>query len=179
MSKFLQYGIQIPAHWNALGKLYDCNTICDQQRLWSTCSQSSVRNTIAPSVRRLLPPVAITAYCRRKELIFFGNKSESIHSRRIMGDDGSSRRRNSNMENEWQVLPSDGKLFHEMARPQFPELCYLPEDPRGDRARRLAESDISEEAAEKACANLKDELDRKDCVYDILATQDMDMVGAY
>jgi len=80
---------------------------------------------------------------------------------------------------EWQVLPSDGKLFHEMARPQFPELCYLPEDPRGDRARRLAESDISEEAAEKACANLKDELDRKDCVYDILATQDMDMVGAY
>jgi len=83
------------------------------------------------------------------------------------------------MENEWQVLPSDGKLFHEMARPQFPELCYLPEDPRGDRARRLAESDISEEAAEKACANLKDELDRKDCVYDILATQDMDMVGAY
>jgi len=80
---------------------------------------------------------------------------------------------------EWQVLPSDGKLFHEMAKPQFPELCYLPEDPRGDRARRLAESDITEEAAEKACAGLKDEFDRKGCVYDILATQDMDMVGAY
>lgn len=24
---------------------------------------------------------------------------------------------------EWQVLPSDGKLFHEMARSQFPKLC--------------------------------------------------------
>ncbi|CAJ1954204.1 unnamed protein product [Cylindrotheca closterium] len=80
---------------------------------------------------------------------------------------------------EWQVLPSDGKLFHEIAKPQFPELCYLPEDPRGDRARRLAESDITEEAAEAACAGLKNDFDRKGCVYDILATQDMDMVGAY
>jgi len=80
---------------------------------------------------------------------------------------------------EWQVLPSDGKLFHEIASPQFPELCYLPEDPRGDRARRLGESDVTEEAAEAACANLKDEFDRKGCIYDILATQDMDMVGAY
>lgn len=80
---------------------------------------------------------------------------------------------------EWQVLPSDGKLFSEMTKPQFPELCYLPEDPRGERTRRLAESNITEEAAEKACAGLKDELDRKDCVYDILATQDLDMVGAF
>ncbi|CAJ1954197.1 unnamed protein product [Cylindrotheca closterium] len=80
---------------------------------------------------------------------------------------------------EWQVLPSDGKLFHEIAKPQFPELCYLPEDPRGERARRLAESDITEEAAEAACASLKDDFDRKGCVYDILATQDLDMVGAY
>lgn len=80
---------------------------------------------------------------------------------------------------EWQVLPSDGKLFHEMSRPQFPEHCFLPEDPQGERARRLAESNITEKAAEAACAKLKHELDRKDCVYDILATQDMDMVGAY
>ena len=80
---------------------------------------------------------------------------------------------------EWQVLPSDGKLFHEMARPQFPELCYLPEDPRGDRARRLVESEITLEEAEQACASLKDPLDRTDCVYDVLATQDMEMVGAF
>ncbi|KAL3936709.1 MAG: hypothetical protein SGBAC_008028 [Bacillariaceae sp.] len=80
---------------------------------------------------------------------------------------------------EWQVLPSDGKLFREAAKPQFPELCYLPEDPRGDRVRRLAESEVTEEAAEAACAKLMDEFDRKGCVYDILATQDMEMVGAY
>ena len=80
---------------------------------------------------------------------------------------------------EWQVLPSDGRLFHDLSTPQFPEHCLLPEDPRGERARRLEESSITEEAAEAACSGLKDAMDRKDCVYDILATQDMDMVGAY
>ena len=33
---------------------------------------------------------------------------------------------------EWQVLPSDKKLFRESSAPQFPELCIEPEDPRGD-----------------------------------------------
>lgn len=80
---------------------------------------------------------------------------------------------------EWQVLPSDHMLFHNVAAPQFPEMCRLPEDPRGARRRRLDESSITEEQAEAACASLKNAIDRKDCVYDILATQDMDMVGAY
>lgn len=80
---------------------------------------------------------------------------------------------------EWQVLPSDKKLFRETVHPQFPELCLEPEDPRGDRARRLGELSVTQEQAEAACAGLLDELDRKDCVYDILATQDLDMVGAY
>ncbi|CAJ1968716.1 unnamed protein product [Cylindrotheca closterium] len=80
---------------------------------------------------------------------------------------------------EWQVIPSDGHIFHESSTPQFPELCIEPEDPRGDRARRLAESSITEAEAEAVCSKLKDPLDQKDCVYDILATQDMDMVGAF
>lgn len=80
---------------------------------------------------------------------------------------------------EWQVLPTDAKLFRVASKPQFPEPCIDPEDPRGERKRRLGESTVSIEDAEAACAGLKDELDRKDCVYDILATQDMDMVGAY
>ncbi|CAJ1948535.1 unnamed protein product [Cylindrotheca closterium] len=80
---------------------------------------------------------------------------------------------------EWQVLPSEPMLFHKTAHPQFPELCVKPEDPRGQRKRRLGESNISIEQAEAACATLKDPLTIKDCVYDILATQDMDMVGAF
>ncbi|KAL3935362.1 MAG: hypothetical protein SGBAC_009106 [Bacillariaceae sp.] len=80
---------------------------------------------------------------------------------------------------EWQVLPSEQKLFHEIARPQFPELCLHPEDPRGERKRRLDESSISVEDAEKACISLKDPSSIKDCIYDVVATQDLDMVGAF
>jgi len=82
--------------------------------------------------------------------------------------------------NEWQVLPSDNMLFHDIAEPQFPKKCIVPEDPRGDRRRRLAESKISMETAEAACRKaLTRPLDIKDCVYDIIATQDLDMVGAF
>jgi hypothetical protein len=81
--------------------------------------------------------------------------------------------------NEWQVLPTDDMLFHSVEQPQFPKKCIEPEDPQGERRRRLEESSITEEQAERACDGIKDPLDRKDCVYDILATQDLDMTGAY
>lgn len=82
--------------------------------------------------------------------------------------------------NEWQVLPSEGKLFHAVSEPQYPQPCVMPEDPRGDRRRRLGESEISMEEAEAACSKVaKNILDVKDCVYDVLATQDLDMVGAF
>lgn len=83
---------------------------------------------------------------------------------------------------EWQVLPYEPRLFHEKSHPQFPELCLKPEGPSsGDHKRRLTESDISIEGAEAACgaASLTDPLAVKECAYDILATQDLDMVGAF
>jgi len=81
---------------------------------------------------------------------------------------------------EWQVRPNDDMMmFHDVEEPQFPKKCLLPEDPRGQRRRRLESSSISAEEAEAACASLKDLMDIKDCVYDILATQDLDMVGAF
>lgn len=80
---------------------------------------------------------------------------------------------------EWQVLPSDGKFFRTTSDPQFPKKCIEPENPRGERRRRLGETTVSLEQAEAACAQLKSALDRKDCVYDILATQDLDMAGAF
>jgi hypothetical protein len=81
--------------------------------------------------------------------------------------------------NEWQVLPGEIMLFHDIAKPRFPEKCIEPQDPRGDRRRRLGESSITEGQAEAACASIKDPFDRMDCAYDILATQDIGMVGAY
>jgi hypothetical protein len=70
-------------------------------------------------------------------------------------------------------------LFHDVAEPQFPQSCIEPEDPRGERRRRLDESSIQEEQAKAACAHIQDKLDGKDCVYDVIATQDSDMAGAY
>jgi hypothetical protein len=81
--------------------------------------------------------------------------------------------------NEWQVLPTEDMIFHSVEQPQFPKKCIQPEDPQGERRRRLEESSITEEQAEKACSGIKDPLDRKDCVYDVLATQDLGMTGAY
>lgn len=83
---------------------------------------------------------------------------------------------------EWQVLPFEQMLFHSAEKPQFPQRCIEPEDARGikrRRHRRLGESTITAEDAENACSTIQDPLDRKDCVYDILATQDLDMVGAF
>jgi hypothetical protein len=85
----------------------------------------------------------------------------------------------SELGNEWQVLPAEPKLFRQVSQPQFPEKCIEPEDPLGERRRRLDENSITEEEAEVACASLKDPLSMKDCVYDILATQDIGMVGAF
>jgi len=82
--------------------------------------------------------------------------------------------------NEWQVLPgSDPKLFHELEKPQYPEKCLKPENPQG-RRRRLSESNISIQDAEAACSSqLMDPLAIQDCIYDVMATQDLDMVGAF
>jgi len=85
---------------------------------------------------------------------------------------------------EWQVLPSDDMLFFATEYPQFPETCLEPEEAQGEqrrRQRRLGESNVSLEEAEAACSSLikGDPLTIKDCVYDILATQDLDMVGAF
>eukprot|EP00980_Cylindrotheca_fusiformis_P012983 scaffold3240_cov68-Cylindrotheca_fusiformis.AAC.3 len=80
---------------------------------------------------------------------------------------------------EWQVHPEEGVLFHNVSRPQYPEKCIDPEARAMKRRRRLGESSITEKQAETACAPIKGVLDRKDCVYDVLVTQDLTMVGAY
>merc|ERR1712071_59162 len=64
----------------------------------------------------------------------------------------------SELGNEWQVLPAEHMLFHNTEEPQFPKRCLEPEDPRGERRRRLGENSISAEQAEAACASLKDPL---------------------
>jgi len=134
--------------------------------------------------------IVLSAYKEFVSVDFKGAAPESFgntvgllgdfYSGKTLARDGASEINDFNeLGNEWQVLPSDDMLFHDKAEPQFPKRCILPEDPQGERRRRLGESSVSVEQAEAACATLKDPLTIKDCVYDILATQDLDMVGAF
>lgn len=112
----------------------------------------------------------------------FGNSVGLLgnyHTGETLARDGTVLHDFGTFGNNWQVLPSENMLFHMVEQPQFPKKCIEPEDPRGERRRRLNEFSVTEEKAEAACASIADELDRKDCVYDIIATQDLEMAGAY
>jgi hypothetical protein len=77
---------------------------------------------------------------------------------------------------EWQVLPTEPKLFHNVEGPQAPEKCEVPSSVQ--MRRRLGESLISKEDAEVACSRVhEDDFDL--CVFDVMATNDKEAVGAY
>jgi hypothetical protein len=81
---------------------------------------------------------------------------------------------------EWQVLDTDPTLFQTVRFPQYPQTCTLP-PPKATSMlrRRLSDSSVDELAAEKACAHWGQGKD--DCIFDVLATGDLEMavVGAY
>jgi len=84
---------------------------------------------------------------------------------------------------EWQVQLAP-KLFRKEEGPQFPESCIMPNNAHSGHTtalrgrRRLSEETVSEIDAEDACANVVMD-SRKECIYDVLATGDMDFAGAY
>jgi len=78
---------------------------------------------------------------------------------------------------EWQVLVSEPVLFHDRQGVQHPEQCLLPNVSSKSR-RRLREVDITMQDAEIACSRVN-EVDRDSCIFDVMATNDKDMVGAY
>lgn len=47
------------------------------------------------------------------------------------------------------------------------------------RKRRLGEAEISLEAANLACSSVTDKDDHDACIFDVLATQDVDMAGSW
>ncbi|CAB9520879.1 expressed unknown protein [Seminavis robusta] len=83
--------------------------------------------------------------------------------------------------NEWQVRADEPMLFHDRAGPQHLEKCIMPtaEKTSEERQRgRLGETLITEDDAELACARVSPN-SFKQCVFDVLATNDKDMAGAY
>ena len=73
---------------------------------------------------------------------------------------------------EWQVLPTEPKLFQTEA-PVTGE-CVLP-TPHARSGRTLGET-ISHEDAERACAGRKHDFDQ--CVYDVIAVGDLGVASA-
>jgi len=77
---------------------------------------------------------------------------------------------------EWQVLSSEPKLFHNIEGPQHPNRCQVPS--KTEMRRRLAKSTVTLEDAKKACANMNNDM-MDLCVFDVIATGDESIVGVY
>jgi len=78
---------------------------------------------------------------------------------------------------EWQVLPSEGNLFQTVEGPQAPSKCEIPS--KNQLRRRLSQSEVTMEEAELACARVTNKDDFNLCVFDVIATGDVDSVGVY
>jgi hypothetical protein len=78
---------------------------------------------------------------------------------------------------EWQVRAEEPKLFQTNREPQYPNVCILPDQKQSQTSRRLG-SIIAEELAEKACRQWRGEEDITRCIFDVMATGDLDMAEA-
>ena len=77
----------------------------------------------------------------------------------------------------WQVQRTEPMLFHNVDGPQHPQACAMPDIQKMEIRRNLRGSMSREEAA-AACSNVSPgELD--ECIFDVMATDDVDMAGAY
>lgn len=106
-----------------------------------------------------------------------------FESGKKIGRDGKQVFEDSNaFGQEWQVLATEGSLFHTIeGAVQPPNKCIMP-DPTlksSEKRRRLGEAAlISEEDAAIACARVA-EAERDACIFDVIATNDKDMAGSY
>ena len=85
---------------------------------------------------------------------------------------------------EWQVKPEEPKLFHSYEGDWVvpaDQKCAMPTETlekKELRARRLADG-MTMAQAEQACAHLIDPMDHKACVFDVVATQDVNMASVW
>ena len=76
---------------------------------------------------------------------------------------------------EWQVLLTEPMLFHNVEGVQHPEACAMP---TVTEEKRRLEGSISREQAEIACSKVSPD-EMADCVFDVMATNDIDVAGAF
>ena len=102
-----------------------------------------------------------------------------------LGRDGVTHIENVNaFGHEWQVLPEEPKLFSSYDAEWVVaagQACAMPDESEAKvslRKRRLA-SGMPMDEVEKACAHLEDAGDKKACIYDVMATQDVSMASVW
>ena len=95
----------------------------------------------------------------------------------LLSRDGTAMRDVNAFGQEWQVQSTELLLFQTIQRPQHPKVCTMPVASTSALRRRLSEG-ITEEAAKAACAHVK-AADMDFCVFDVMATNDVDTAGAY
>ena len=74
------------------------------------------------------------------------------------------------------IICSEAKLFYNPSSVEHPMQCAIPDKTK--QSRRLGEAMITEDEAALACARV-DAASRSACVFDVLATNDKEMVGSY
>jgi hypothetical protein len=79
---------------------------------------------------------------------------------------------------EWQVRADEPHLFQTLSGPQHPQRCAMPPKLTKETARRRLGESIPEEVARKACEGVEHE-DFDFCVFDVIATNDITVAGAY
>jgi len=85
---------------------------------------------------------------------------------------------------EWQVKPDEPKLFHSYDDAWVvpsDQKCAMPSESvaKTNLRRRRLVNGIDASKAEKACSHLQSSVDRKACIFDVLATQDVGMAAVW
>ena len=73
---------------------------------------------------------------------------------------------------EWQVRDTEPVLFNAVRSPQYPQECILPEPKTHLRV-------MSREAAEKACSHHSDSDLKKNCIFDVMITGDLELAQQF
>jgi hypothetical protein len=94
-----------------------------------------------------------------------------------VGRDGRLIQNFNDFGQEWQVLNTEPKLFHDVVGPQHPEKCSVP-SVAAQAHRRLSQSKVAYDEAESACAGVSD-ANRESCIFDVMATGNKKMAHAY
>ncbi|CAB9514537.1 Lectin C-type domain [Seminavis robusta] len=105
------------------------------------------------------------------------------HQGERLGRDGQFIKDTNTFGLDWQVIPeTDGSLFHSYEGAVVNQKCIMPASYEGStalRGRRLGTSSVDEGVAEKACNHLLDPDEKKACVFDVVATQDLSLASTW